>query len=145
MFTKTHTLKGVIISSVIFASILLFGFLMTPNIANASHLPDGDGDGLLDIESCADLQSIGNSFTTLNESYELINDINFIVDCPVFPFTPIGTYTPTVIPTSPSFGGFNGTFDGGGFTISDLDIDLGSATNFAALFAYAGPHRQGLQ
>ncbi|MCI5118952.1 MAG: hypothetical protein D3913_13590, partial [Candidatus Electrothrix sp. LOE1_4_5] len=72
------------------------------------------------ISSCAELQDINND---LAGDYYLTDDI----DCSDLSFMPIGDAdTP-----------FTGTFDGNGFTISNVSIDR-PAMNYVGLFGYAG-------
>jgi len=70
------------------------------------------------IASCGQLQDI--QYNDLDGTYRLVADI----DCVGFVFEPIGDFT--------------GTFDGGGFTISNLTIDKPGKSN-VGLFGSIGP------
>lgn len=91
-----------------------------------AQLPPGDPE--VAITSCEDLQNI-NSYLAGN--YYLANDIDcadFYFDNADLGFMPIGDAdTP-----------FTGTFDGKGFTISNLFIDRSSQTYYVGLFGFAG-------
>jgi len=114
---------------------VLFLLLLIVNFGSA--LVDSDGDGYLDINNCIELQSMNNS---LSSNYELMKDI----DCSATVgwaggagFKPIGyceggicrdTYP---IPSTAFLGNFNGR----GYIVSGLVINLPSMNN-TGMFGY---------
>ncbi len=76
------------------------------------------------ITNATELQNINLDLTA---DYILDNDI----DLTGVPWTPIGDY---------GLAGFVGTFDGQGFTISNLTFDDGTNYNFAGLFGVIGDY-----
>ena len=81
---------------------ILFVFLLASGTAFAAPV---------EIRTADDLMKIGDSDVNLSLDYILMNDIDFTGK----DFTPIGNYSDP----------FKGTFDGNGYTISNITSDVG--------------------
>jgi filamentous hemagglutinin family protein len=93
-----------------------------------------DGAPYTLIYSMSELQNINSSATTLSANYALANSLNAATD-PSTPasWVPIGTDGAGTRENSGS--GFSGIFNGFGYTISNLTVNLPS-TSYVGLFGY---------